>query len=115
MHLPHEATLLRIFIGESDRWEHKPLYEAIVLKARELHLAGATVLRGSMGFGKSSRLHTAKILRLSMDLPLVIEIVDAEDKINAFLPVLDKMMGGGLVTLENVKVIEYRGQPPAEA
>ncbi len=115
MHLPHEATLLRIFIGESDRWEHKPLYEAIVLKARELHLAGATVLRGSMGFGKSSRLHTAKILRLSMDLPLVIEIVDAEDKINAFLPVLDKMMGGGLVTLEKVKVIEYRGQPPAEA
>src|SRR5690349_4326756 len=75
MHLPHEATLLRIFIGESDRWEHKPLYEGIVLKARELHLAGATVLRGAMGFGKSSRLHTAKILRLSMDLPLVIELV----------------------------------------
>jgi PII-like signaling protein len=106
--------LLRIFIGESDRWEHKPLYEAIVLKARELHLAGATVLRGPMGFGKSSRLHTAKILRLSMDLPLVIEIVDSEEKIQSFLPILDKMMGGGLLTLEKVKVIEYRaGQEQA--
>ncbi len=110
MQLPHEAVLLRIFIGESDRWEHKPLYEAIVLKARELHLAGATVLRGPMGFGKSSRLHTAKILRLSMDLPLVIEIVDGEEKINSFLPVLDKMMGGGLLTMEKVKVIEYRAR-----
>ena len=108
MHLPHEAMLLRIFIGESDRWHHHPLYEAIVLKARELHLAGATVLRGPMGFGKSSRLHTAKILRLSMDLPLVIEIVDSEENINAFLPVLDPMIGGGLVTLEKVKVIDYR-------
>ena len=108
MQIPHEAVLLRIFIGESDRWEHKPLYEAIVLKARELHLAGATVLRGPMGFGNSSRLHTAKILRLSMDLPLVIEIVDGEEKINSFLPVLDKMMGGGLLTMEKVKVIEYR-------
>src|SRR5215472_3390653 len=108
MHLPHDAMLLRIFIGESDRWNHKPLYEAIVLKARELHLAGATVLRGPMGFGKSSRLHTAKILRLSMDLPLVIEIVDSEEKLNGFLPVLDQMMKGGLVTLEKVKVIDYR-------
>ncbi len=115
MTLPHEAILLRIFIGESDRWEHKPLYEAIVLKAREAHLAGATVLRGPMGFGKSSRLHTAKILRLSLDLPLVIEIVDSEEKITAFLPLLDQMMGGGLVTLEKVKVLEYRGQPPADA
>jgi PII-like signaling protein len=114
MQIPHEAVLLRIFIGESDRWEHKPLYEAIVLKARESHLAGATVLRGPMGFGKSSRLHTAKILRLSVDLPLVIEIVDSEEKINAFLPELDKMIGGGLVTLEKVKVIEYRGQAKAE-
>jgi uncharacterized protein len=113
MQIPHEAVLLRIFIGESDRWEHKPLYEAIVLKAREQHLAGATVLRGPMGFGKSSRLHTAKILRLSMDLPLVIEIVDSEEKIQAFLPLLDKMMGGGLLTLEKVKVVEYRaGTPP---
>jgi PII-like signaling protein len=109
MQLPQEATLLRIFIGESDRWDHKPLYEAIVLKARELHLAGATVLRGPMGFGKSSRLHTAKILRLSMDLPIVIEMVDAEEKIQAFLPVLDPMMKGGLVTLEKVRVIDYRG------
>jgi PII-like signaling protein len=109
MNLPHDATLLRIFIGESDRWQHKPLYEAIVLKAREMHLAGATVLRGPMGFGKSSRLHTAKILRLSMDLPTVIEIVDAEDKIQAFLPHLDQMISGGLVTLEKVRVIDYRG------
>ena len=108
MQIPHEAVLLRIFLGESDRWEHRPLYEAIVLKAREMHLAGATVLRGPMGFGKSSRLHTAKILRLSMDLPLVIEIVDSEEKIQSFLPVLDKMMGGGLLTLEKVKVIDYR-------
>jgi PII-like signaling protein len=111
MQIPREAILLRIFLGESDRWEHKPLYEAIVLKARELHLAGATVLRGPMGFGKSSRLHTAKILRLSMDLPLVIEIVDSEEKIQAFLPVLDNMMGGGLLTMEPVKVIDYRAGP----
>ena len=110
MQIPHEAVLLRIFIGESDRWQHKPLYEAIVLKAREMHLAGATVLRGQMGFGKSSRLHTAKILRLSMDLPLVIEIVDSEEKIQAFLPTLNEMVGAGLVTLEKVKVIEYRGK-----
>jgi PII-like signaling protein len=108
MQIPHDAVLLRIFIGESDHWEHKPLYEAIVLKARERHLAGATVLRGPMGFGKSSRLHTAKILRLSVDLPIVIEIVDSDEKIQAFLPELDKMMGGGLVTLEKVKVLEYR-------
>ena len=110
MHLPHDAMLLRIFIGESDRWNHQPLYEAIVLKARELHLAGATVLRGPMGFGKSSRLHTAKILRLSMDLPLVIEIVDSEENIQAFLPLLDQMMKGGLVTLERVRVIDYRAE-----
>jgi PII-like signaling protein len=114
MHLPQEAMLLRIFIGESDRWRHQPLYEAIVLKARELHLAGATVLRGPMGFGKSSRLHTAKILRLSMDLPLVIELVDSEEKIQAFLPVLDEMMKGGLVTLEKVRVVHYRADPEQE-
>src|SRR5438105_10518550 len=112
MQIPHDAVLLRIFIGESDRWEHKSLYEAIVLKAREMHLAGATVLRGAMGFGKSSRIHTAKILRLSVDLPLVIEIVDSEENINAFLPTLDKMMGGGLVTLEQVRVIHYRTITP---
>src|SRR6266481_222874 len=110
MHLPHDAMLLRVFIGESDRWKHQPLYEAIVLKARQMHLAGATVLRGPMGFGKSSRLHTAKILRLSMDLPVVIEIVDTEEKIQSFLPALDEMMKGGLVTLEKVRVIQYRGQ-----
>lgn len=112
MQIPHDAVLLRIYIGESDRWEHKPLYEAIVLKARELHLAGATVLRGPMSFGKSSRLHTAKILRLSADLPLVIEIVDSEENIQAFLPHLDKMITGGLVTMEKVKVLEYRGAHP---
>jgi PII-like signaling protein len=116
MQIPHEAMLLRIFIGESDRWQFKPLYEAIVLKAREMHLAGATVLRGQMGFGKSSRLHTAKILQLSMDLPLVIEIVDSEEKIHEFLPELDKMMGGGLLTLEPVKVIQYRaGAKPSDS
>jgi hypothetical protein len=109
MQIPQDATRLRIYIGESDRWQQQPLYEAIVLKARELHLAGATVLRGPMGFGKSSRLHTAKILRLSMDLPVVIEIVDAEAAINRFLPVLDGMIAGGLVTLEPVRVIHYRG------
>ena len=100
--------LLRIFIGESDRWNHKPLYEAIVLKARELHLGGATVLRGPMGFGKSSRMHTAKILRLSMDLPIVIEIVDSEEKISTLLPELEQMMSGGMVTLERVQVINYQ-------
>ena len=108
MQIPPDAVLLRIFIGESDRWKHQPLYEAIVLKAREVHLAGATVLRGAMGFGKSSRVHTSKIIRLSMDLPLVIEIVDSEEKINSFLPILDEMIGGGLVTLEKVKVVHYR-------
>src|SRR5437867_7946478 len=114
MQIPQDAVLLRIFLGESDRWHHQPLYEAIVLKAREMHLAGATVLRGPMGFGKSSRLQTAKILRLSMDLPLVIEIVDSEERINEFLPILDQMMGDGLVTLEKVKVIHYRGQEPKD-
>lgn len=107
MQIPETATLLRIFIGEDDVHEGTPLYEAIVLKARELHLAGATVLRGPMGFGHSSRLHTAKILRLSADLPVVIEIVDADEKIDAFLPVLDGMMQGGLVTLEKVRVRYY--------
>lgn len=107
MRIPTDSLLLRIFIGENDRWQHQPLYQAIVLKARELHLAGATVLRGPMGFGHSSRLHTTKLLRLSEDLPLVIEIVDAEEKIDEFLAVLDGMMGSGLVTLEKVRVIQY--------
>ena len=107
MQIPKDAMLLRIFLGESDRHEHKPLYEAIVLKARERGLAGATVMRGPMGFGHSSHLHTAKILRLSEDLPLIVEIVDSEEKINAFLPVLDAIMGSGLVTLEKGKVLRY--------
>ncbi|HEU0222883.1 MAG TPA: DUF190 domain-containing protein [Paracoccaceae bacterium] len=107
MQLARHAVLLRIFIGEDDRDDGRPLYESIVLKARELHLAGATVLRGGMGFGHSSRLHTTKILRLSEDLPLVIEIVDSEDKINAFLPVLEGLMSSGLVTLERVRVLQY--------
>ena len=108
MEVPRDSMLLRIFIGESDRWNHKPLYEAIVLKAREMHLGGATVLRGPMGFGKSSRMHTAKILRLSMDLPIVIEIVDSEEKLQALLPALEEMMSGGMATLERVQVIKYR-------
>ncbi|MFI5335620.1 MAG: DUF190 domain-containing protein [Opitutales bacterium] len=109
---PTENTqLLRIFIGESDRWHHQPLYEALVLKAREMKLAGATVLRSPMGFGASSHLHTAKILRLSEDLPVVVEIVDNEESINRFLPVMEPMLGGGLVTLEPVKVLHYRHSP----
>jgi hypothetical protein len=107
MALPRDAMLLRVFTGEDARFHHRPLYEAIVLKAREVHLAGATVLRGPMGFGRSSRLHTTKIWRLSEDLPLVIEIVDTEEKIKAFLPILDSMMPSGLVTLEKVQVLLY--------
>jgi len=108
MKIPENGKLLRIFIGESDKWQHQPLYEAIVLKARELGLAGATVLRGPMGFGASSHLHTAKILRLSLDLPMVIEIVDSEENINKILPHLDEMVREGLVTLEDVRVLKYR-------
>jgi uncharacterized protein len=107
MQIPEQAMLLRIFIGENDSFEGQTLYEAIVLRAREMHLAGATVMRGPMGYGRSSRLHTAKILRLSEDLPLVIDIVDAEERINAFLPALEIMMGSGLVTLERVRVLRY--------
>ena len=108
MRIPEDGYLLRVFVGESDRWEHRPLHEAIVLKARELGLAGATVLRGTMGFGASSRIHTAKILRLSEDLPVVIEIVDARDKIEQFMKQIDEMVGEGLVTLEPVQVVLYR-------
>ena len=111
MKLEGEGFLLRIYLGEQDKYHHLPLYEAIVLKAREMGLAGATVLRGPMGFGARSHLHTAKILRLSEDLPVLIEIVDKEEKINAFLPELDKMESDGLVTLEKVHVIKYRGSP----
>lgn len=102
-----DATLLRIFLGESDEYRGRPLYEAIVLAARELGIAGATVLRGPLGYGQSSRLHTAKILRLSEDLPLVIEIVDAPERISRFLDALDPMMGSGLVTLEKVQIVRY--------
>jgi len=122
MQIPRDAVLLRIFLGEDERCERRPLYEAIVLKAREMHLAGATVLRGPLGFGHSSRLHSAKILRLSEDLPMVIEIVDSEAKIDAFLPVIDGMIGSGLVTLEKVKVLQYgstrelaAAKPPGDA
>ena len=108
MKLEGEGCLLRIYIGELDKWHHQPLYEAIVLRAREMGLAGATVLRGPMGFGARSLLHTAKILRLSEDLPVIIEIVDREEKINAFLPELDRMVVDGLITLEKVRVIKYR-------
>ena len=108
MNIPEEGYLLRIFVGESDRHGHRPLYEAIVLKAREAGLAGATVLRGVMGFGKNSVLHTAKILRLSEDLPMLIEIVDSLEKIEAFVPSLDAMIADGLVTIEKVRVIHYK-------
>lgn len=107
MKIPEQALLLRIYIGENDSHEGAPLYEAIVLKARERHLAGATVTRGALGFGRSSRLHTAKILRLSADLPLIVEIVDSEERINDFLPELETMMGSGLVTLEKARVLRY--------
>jgi len=113
--LPQEGYLLRIFIGESDKWHGRPLYEAIVFKAKELHLAGATVLRGPMGFGAHSRLHTAKVLRLSEDLPIVIEIVDGKEKIDELLPHIDEMVQEGLVTLERVQVIKYRADKAAEA
>jgi PII-like signaling protein len=111
MNVPEEGVSLRIFIGESDQWHGKPLYEAIVLKARELHLAGATVLRGPMGFGATSRLHTAKILRLSEDLPMLIEIVDAKEKIDELLAAIDPMIVDGIVTIEPVQVIKYRRGP----
>lgn len=107
MQIPKDALLLRIYCGEDDRCGDQPLYEAIVMKAREHHLAGATVLRGSLGFGHSSRIHTTKVLRLSQDLPMVVEIVDTEAKITGFLPVLDTMIGSGLVTLEKVQVLRY--------
>ena len=109
--LPSEASLLRIFIGESDKLHGRPLCEVIVEKAREKGLAGATVLRGFLGFGANSRIHTSKVLRISEDLPLVIEIVDEENKINELLPELDKIIGEGLITLEKVRVIAYRHGP----
>jgi uncharacterized protein len=113
MNIPEKAQLLRVFIGEADKWHHHPLYEAIVLKARELGMAGATVLRGPMGFGAHSHLHTSKILRLSMDLPIVIEIVDSEENINKFAPLLDEMVQDGLVTVEDVRVLKYHAKSKA--
>jgi uncharacterized protein len=112
MQVPRDGVLLRIFFGEDDKFGRLPLYEAIVLKAREMHLAGATVLRAHVGFGHSSRIHTTKILRLSQDLPVVVEIVDSQEKIDAFLPVLDGMMSSGLITLEKVQVLQYGGKKP---
>lgn len=115
--LPESATLLRIYLGESDKWEHRPLYEAIVLKARECGIAGATVFRSPLGFGASSHLHNAKILQLSTDLPLVIEIVDHPEAIERFLPQVEPMLGGGMITLQEVRVLHYRagrgGESPA--
>ena len=108
MKIEGECDLLRICIGESDRWEHRPLYEAIVRKARELGLAGATVLRGLEGYGANSLMHTVKILRLSEDLPIVVEMVDRPERIAAFLPELDAMVSEGLITLEKVRTIAYR-------
>ncbi|HTG16834.1 MAG TPA: DUF190 domain-containing protein [Blastocatellia bacterium] len=108
MQIPEEGQLLRIFIGESDKWKGLPLYEAIILKAREMGIAGATMLRGLMGYGANSRIHTAKILRLSEDLPIVVEIVDGREKISALLPLIEEMVGDGLITLENVRVLQYR-------
>ena len=107
MQIPRDAVLLRIFFGENDKYQRLPLYEAIVMKAREMHLAGATVLRGHIGFGRSARLHTTKILRLSEDLPIIVEIVDSQEKIDMFMPILNDMMASGLVTLEKVQVLQY--------
>lgn len=114
MKLPESTFLLRVFIGESDRFQDKPLYEQIVLKARELNLAGATVLRGVMGFGANSRIHTTKLLELSGDLPMVIEIVDTEDNINKLLPFVDETVTEGLITLEKMRVIKYRHSETAK-
>ena len=113
MKLPSEAELLRIFIGEADKYEGKPLYEVITSLARQKGMAGTTVIRGLMGFGAHSRMHTAKILRLSEDLPIIIEIVDEPEKIQAFLPEIDKMIKEGLVTLEKISVIAYRSDSTA--
>lgn len=115
MKLPEEGMLLRIFIGETDQYQGKPLYEQIVLKARELGLAGATAIRGVMGFGADSRMHTAKILRLSDDLPMVIELVDTEENLNKLIPFLDETVKEGLITMERVKVVKYRYSKSTEA
>lgn len=110
MKIPQDGKLLRVFIGERDQWKGKPLYEAIVLLARERKMAGATAVKGFSGFGRKSHMHTAKLLRLSEDLPIIIEIVDSEEKIEAFLPCLDEMVKDGLVTTEKVNVVMYRSE-----
>ncbi|MBN2310341.1 MAG: DUF190 domain-containing protein [Candidatus Hydrogenedentes bacterium] len=107
MKIPKDGYLLRVFLGEGDKWHGKPLYEALFMKARELHLAGATVLRGPMGFGAKSHLHTAKLLRISEDLPIIIEIVDSKENLDRLMPYIDEMVQDGLVTLEPVHVIRY--------
>ena len=114
MELPENCQRLRIYVGESDTWEHRPLYEALVVKAREEGMGGATVFRSPMGFGANSRIHTSKILNLSTDLPVIIEIVDAEAKIQTFVSNLGGMIPGGLITLEEVKVIHYRQKAAGE-
>ena len=106
-----EGRLLRLFIGEHDRWDGKPLYEAIVLRARAEGMAGATVLRGIEGFGAASRVHTSRLLELSSDLPIVVELVDTEDKIERILPIFDEMVGDGMMTLETVHIVTYRATP----
>lgn len=110
MKIPEEGKLLRIFIGEQDKWHHEPLHEAIVTLARKEGLAGATAIKGFLGFGRNSRIHTTKLLRLSEDLPVIVEIVDSEEKIQKFLPHLDDMVKEGLVTLEKVNVVIYRSE-----
>ena len=114
MQTPRDAVLLRVLFSENDKFENLPLHEAIVLKARALHLGGATVLRGHIGFGASYHIHTTKILQLSQDLPVIVEIIDSKEKIDAFLPALDEMMrgGGGLITLQNVQVLQYGRTKP---
>jgi uncharacterized protein len=112
MELPRDAMLLRIFLGEADELEGEPVFRKIVLKAREMNLAGATVLRGPLGFGRSSHLHASSILRLSTDLPIVVEIVDTEEKIQGFLAAVEDIVGGGLITLEKVQAIFYKGKSP---
>jgi len=114
MELPRDATLLRIFLGENDELHGEPVFRKIVLKAREMNLAGATVLRGPLGFGRSSHLHASNILRLSTHLPIVVEIVDTEEKIQEFLLAIEDIVGPGLITLEKVQAIFYRGKPPDE-
>jgi PII-like signaling protein len=108
--IPTEGKLLRIFVGESDHWEGRPLYEAIVLEARKRGLAGATVVKGFMGFGAHSRIHTAKLLELSQDLPVIVEIVDAAEKIEAFVPDLEKMVHDGMITIEPAQILLYRAK-----